>query len=283
MIKVFQEVEALRAYINAQKVEGNSVGYVPTMGALHEGHLSLINASKKACDITVCSIFVNPTQFDNAEDLEKYPRILDDDQALLESAGCEVLFAPSVAEVYPSGTAAKHEYDFGYIVKVCEGASRTGHFEGVAQVVRRLLEIVEPHSLFMGQKDYQQCMVINKLLEYMQSDTELVICPIIRETDGLAMSSRNRRLSEAERAESAILSESLRWIKNHFRDYSVNDLTAIASMMINKRKHCKTDYIELRHSKTLEMIEDSATADQVVVLAAAYVGPVRLIDNMIVV
>src|ERR1700691_4943551 len=191
---LFKRSAHLYRWLNHETVSGKSIGFVPTMGALHEGHISLITISKKETDITVCSIFVNPTQFNDPRDFQKYPITLEKDIALLEQAGTDVLFLPEVEEIYPKGTSGLEHYDLGRIETLLEGQYRPGHFQGVCQVMRRLLDVVRPDDLFMGQKDYQQCMVLQRLLELRGMPTRLHRCPILREPDGLAMSSRNMGL-----------------------------------------------------------------------------------------
>jgi len=197
---LFKKVADLQAYLDVKRSEGNVIGFVPTMGALHEGHLSLIRQSKAQSDITVCSIFVNPTQFNDKKDLDKYPRTTGADIELLTSVDTDVLCLPPVEEVYPPGLDTSLKLDFGTLATVMEGEFRPGHFDGMAQVVWRLLNMVGPNKLFMGQKDFQQLTIVRSMLKQMQSDIELIMCPIVREEDGLAMSSRNVRLLPAHRA-----------------------------------------------------------------------------------
>src|SRR5690242_13565632 len=198
---LFKKVIDLRKWLDHQRQTENNIGFVPTMGALHSGHLSLIEASKKENSITVSSIFVNPTQFNDPTDFEKYPVTIEKDIDLLEGIGCDAIFLPSVEEIYPNGTKSVKHYELGYLEKILEGKFRPGHFQGVCMVVERLLEIVEPDKLYLGQKDFQQCMVIRKLISLMgkENTISLEISPTLREPDGLAMSSRNVRLNEEER------------------------------------------------------------------------------------
>ena len=208
---IFKKEQDLRHYLTEQSTIGKVIGFVPTMGALHQGHRSLIARSRDSGALTVCSIFVNPTQFNDRSDFENYPVKEDSDIETLLDAGCDVLFLPSIDEMYPSGTTAGEQFDFGYLEATLEGAQRPGHFKGVAQIVHRLLDIVKPHFLFLGQKDYQQVIVIKKLLKLSGRDSKvkIVICPTIREQDGLAMSSRNVRLTEPQRALAGILYQCL--------------------------------------------------------------------------
>ena len=217
-MQIFVRSAALQGYLRDQKKAGKSIGFVPTMGALHEGHLSLIKSSKTKSDITVVSLFVNPTQFNNSEDYRLYPIQPEKDKAMLESIGCDVVFMPSADEIYPHGTEKLTSYELGYLESVMEGKFRPGHFQGVCQVVNRLLEIVNPTFLFLGRKDFQQCKVIERLLSLTgkSQDMQLVICPTLREANGLAMSSRNMRLSPDQRNKAAMIYEELIYLKGRF-------------------------------------------------------------------
>jgi len=281
MIKVFTTTNALTQHILALKENGKVVGFVPTMGALHQGHLSLIEKCKANSNVTVASIFVNPTQFDNKEDLIKYPDTTRKDITMLDAKGTDILYLPTVEEVYPNGDQPNENYDFGNVTEVAEGAFRPGHFNGVAQVVGLLLDYVQPNKLFMGQKDFQQCAVVDQLIDYKKMDIELVRCPTMRESDGLAMSSRNMRLNEAERKSAVVLSKALQYVKDNFKTDSVKNVINQATKMIDETPNSKTIYIDVRHSKTMENITDNSVTADAVVLGAANVGPVRLIDNML--
>src|ERR1041385_6497144 len=206
-MQIFKEIGPLKLHLQQKRKEGYSLGFVPTMGALHQGHLSLIYASKTAADVTICSLFVNPTQFNNQTDLEKYPRTPKKDISLLESAGCDVLFAPEITTMYERPGII--HFDFGTLDKVLEGKFRPGHFSGVAMVVSKLFHIVEPDHAFFGQKDYQQLQIVSKLVEELKFNIKIHGVPIMREPAGLAMSSRNQRLSEEEKQRALILHESL--------------------------------------------------------------------------
>src|ERR1700761_1849351 len=210
---IFKHKADLLPWLREQKTAGRRIGFEPTMGALHNGHISLINISKGTVDLTVCSIFVNPTQFNDPKDFQKYPITIEQDLLLLEKAGADALFLPPVTELYPNGTTGLEHYDLGPLETVLEGEFRPGHFQGVAQVMQRLLDIVRPDHLFMGSKDYQQCMVVQRLLEIMGLPAVLHRCPIVREPDGLAMSSRNVRLTAEERVRALAIYQSLRIIK----------------------------------------------------------------------
>jgi pantoate--beta-alanine ligase len=277
---VFKRIADLTAWLEKQRNSGKSIGFVPTLGALHEGHISLINISKKASQITVCSIFVNPTQFNDPKDFEKYPVTLEKDIVLLEKAAVDVLFHPGVSELYPSGTTGLEHYDLGRLETLLEGKSRPGHFQGVCQVMSRLLTVVRPDQLFMGQKDYQQCMVIQRLLALMDLPTRLRKCPIIREPDGLAMSSRNLRLTPPQRARATAIYRALLLIKEkgrHSGDTAIREGEALL-----KQADFQIDYITIADAATLEPITPAATSADIVALIAAFQGEIRLIDNMLI-
>jgi pantoate--beta-alanine ligase len=275
---IFKSASELSDHLSRTRAAGSSIGFVPTMGALHPGHLSLVGRSRGENSVTVCSIFVNPTQFNNPEDFRNYPNTIDRDVEQLLQAGCDVLFLPGVNEVYPPGHVKQH-YDLGPVEQVLEGAFRPGHFQGVCEVVDRLLEIVGPDRLYMGQKDFQQCMVIRRLLEISgRSNTvKLVIVPTMRETDGLAMSSRNLRLDEQQRHLSLEISRQLDWIRTHFKEASNEALQNGATEALQQAGF-QVDYISIAEPATLLPL--SGKQVPAVVLAAATIGPVRLIDNM---
>jgi pantoate--beta-alanine ligase len=277
---IFKYAGQLTRYIQQQKSAGRQIGFVPTMGALHEGHMALIRQSKKETDRTVCSIFVNPTQFNNASDYQHYPITIDKDIARLESAGTDILFLPSVSEMYPQGTDDLEQYDLGYLETVLEGKYRPGHFQGVCQVMSRLLNIVQPHQLFMGQKDYQQCMVVSRLLEIMQSPTRLVRFPTMREADGLAMSSRNLRLPPAHRAKAGTIFKCLQLIKETCKNgKNWKEIQAQAIDMLTTNGF-RIDYVELADAATLQPVHHCH--QPAVALIAAFLGEVRLIDNLLI-
>jgi pantoate--beta-alanine ligase len=276
---IFKQADALSQYLKEARNKGRSTGFVPTMGALHAGHLSLIEASRSATSLTVCSIFVNPTQFNNPEDFKHYPITIDTDIEMLISAGTDILFLPSANQVYPAGYKARH-YDLGFIETVLEGHYRPGHFQGVCQVVDRLLQVVEPDKLFMGQKDFQQCLVVRKLLELTgrTNSVELVIGNTVREENGLAMSSRNLRLQPAERELATTLFRELSWMKAELPTSTLEDLRHTARMHLEK-KGFQVDYFEIANAKDLSPANDKK--EPLVALVAAGIGPVRLIDNLL--
>jgi pantoate--beta-alanine ligase len=276
---LFRRLDDLSKWLKQEAASGRSIGFVPTMGALHAGHISLITISKKETDITVCSIFVNPTQFNDPKDFQKYPITLEKDIALLETAGADILFLPGVSELYPAGTADLEHYDLGRLETLLEGKYRRGHFQGVCQVMYRLLNIVRPDHLFMGQKDYQQCMVVRRLLTLTGLPTRLHRCLIIREADGLAMSSRNQRLNPAQRANATAIYHALHLLSQRFR---IDPTTALADAeAILKKADFQIDYISVADAATLEPVADPASAAKIVALIAAFQGEIRLIDNMI--
>ena len=258
----------------------NSIGFVPTMGALHPGHISLIGTSKQACSETVCSIFINPAQFNDSKDFEKYPNTIEKDIDALEKAGCDVLFLPSVSEMYPNGTQHVQTYDLGYLETVLEGKYRPGHFQGVCLVMQRLLTIIPSNQLYLGQKDYQQCMVIKKLVELENIKTTINICPTLRETSGLAMSSRNMRLSDKDKKQALKIFETLSYLKNNIRPGSLTALKQVAVNNLNDAGF-KVDYAEIADADNLEIIEQWDGQTKLVALAAAFLGNVRLIDNLL--
>jgi pantoate--beta-alanine ligase len=281
-VQVFQTAIELQNYLlNINKLEEKTIGFVPTMGALHEGHLSLIRASKEKTTLTVCSIFVNPTQFNDKKDYEKYPIHLDRDLEMLLTVGCEVVFVPSVEEIYPVGTHDKTSVDLGFIGKTLEAAHRPGHFEGVLQVVKRLLDIVQPDFLFLGQKDYQQCMVISKLIEHYQLPTQLIIGATKREEDGLAMSSRNARLNPEERKTAIKLSQALFYLKENMEQIPMAELIQEQINHLSEDSTIKVEYLSIVNGKTLEPVDTYQKEMPLTALIAAKVGEVRLIDNII--
>lgn len=277
---IFKRISDITQYIQNKKQQQAVTGFVPTMGALHEGHLSLIRKAKADCDLSICSIFVNPTQFNDPEDYHKYPVTLEQDIHLLEQSGCDVLFLPSVAEMYPVGSLPV-QYDIGYLETILEGAYRPGHFQGVCQIVHKLLTITQPDRLYMGQKDYQQCMVIKKLLSLVQSNTQLIVIETLRESDGLAMSSRNMRLSPEERTLATGLYQALSYISQHIQSGAVKPLLAQAESILLEHQ-LKADYVTIANAETLETIDSWDGQTGIVALVAAFMGKVRLIDNMVI-
>jgi pantoate--beta-alanine ligase len=278
---LFKKAEAITDFLLSLKKKGEKTGFVPTMGALHAGHLSLIKASKEEDNLTVCSIFINPTQFNDTADFEKYPITLEKDIYTLERAGCDIIFIPGVNEIYPEGTETKKKYELGYLENILEGKYRPGHFQGVCQVVDRLLNIVNPDNLYLGQKDYQQCMVLKKLVELTGKNIEIHICPTYREPDGLAMSSRNMRLNETERKQAVRIFETLNLIKEELKEGNLSQLKLKAADHLSSGGF-KVDYVEIANASTLQAIDHWDGQTQLVALCAAFLNEVRLIDNMLV-
>lgn len=278
---LFKKTAELHKWLESQRKVGIKIGFVPTMGALHPGHLSLIDSSRKENNITAASIFVNPTQFNEPKDFEKYPVTIEKDIDLLEEAGCDVLFLPSLSEIYPDGTKAAIHYDLGFLETVLEGKFRPGHFQGVCMVVHRLLEIVQPDNLYLGQKDYQQCMVITRLIELIKQKEKITVkvCPTLRENDGLAMSSRNMRLNETERKKAVTIYKCLSSIKKNLKTGSLLSLKENARLMLEE-KGFRADYVEIANAITLESADKWDGKKKLVALIAAFLGEIRLIDNM---
>jgi pantoate--beta-alanine ligase len=263
--------------------KAGQIGFVPTMGALHEGHLALIKQSKELAAITVCSIFVNPTQFNDINDFNKYPVTPQQDIALLQSVGCDILFLPSVEEIYPKGLQSKTTYELGFLENILEGKYRPNHFQGVCQVVERLLQIVMPNYLLMGAKDYQQCMVIKQLLHQVMpfKNIELVIVPTVREVSGLAKSSRNMRLSQDEADKATALYRTLYSVMGQLQPGGLNTVMHQAEERLLQVGFEKVDYVAVVDANTLELITEWDGKRKLVILAAAFINGVRLIDNII--
>lgn len=276
---LFKRINDLKKYIIDSREANTTIGFVPTMGALHAGHLSLIRASKKSGYLTVCSIFVNPTQFNDPSDYQQYPITIEQDIRLLEQENCDVLFMPDVQEIYPPGHQKK-QYRLGQLELYLEGKYRPGHFQGVCEVVDRLLDIVEPDLLFLGRKDYQQCMVITELIRLTGKSTRLEIVPTMREPGGLAMSSRNLRLSEADRKKAIAIYQTLQKIKTVIRPGEINQLSTEASATLLEAGFSKVDYVSIAHAHSLAPVEYWDGKTPLVALAAAFLSGVRLIDNI---
>lgn len=277
---IFHTIQPLQQYLQFQQKKGKTVGFVPTMGALHAGHQSLIEQSTQQADCTVCSIFVNPTQFNDPNDFKKYPVTIQADLALLLKAGNDVLFLPSVEEIYPNPNAESQNYALGFLETVLEGRYRPGHFQGVCQVMHRLLEIVKPDHLFMGQKDYQQCMVVSHLIATNNIASKMHIAPTLREANGLAMSSRNMRLLPEQRETAAAIYQTLLQMKAELAPGNLIPIKEKAAAFL-KAKGFRVDYTELAHAETLALLDHWNGTDPVVALIAAYLGEVRLIDNLL--
>ncbi|MFT4204431.1 MAG: pantoate--beta-alanine ligase [Chitinophagaceae bacterium] len=278
---IFKRIDDLQKFIKKKKENGRSVGFFPTMGALHDGHLSLLEKAEVETDVTVCSIFVNPTQFNDPNDFDKYPVSIEQDIYLLETHGCDVLFLPDATEIYPDGQELGEPYQLGTVEHVLEGAFRPGHFQGVCQVVNRLLDIVQPDELFMGQKDYQQIMVVQKMVEEKHIAVQMVIVPTKRAENGLALSSRNARLSKTGTDKALVLSRALSYIKNNIAKADFRILEENATREILDNGFSKVDYVSIRNANDLSEVDQYTRGVPLVVLTAAYIDGVRLIDNML--
>jgi len=278
---LFKKEADLRNWLDVQQRKDRQVGFIPTMGALHQGHISLIKSSKTSNAITLCSIFVNPTQFNDRKDFNKYPATPENDIYLLEKANCDVLFMPSENEIYPIGFKDIH-YDLGYLETILEGKYRPGHFQGVCKVMDRLLNIVRPNRLYLGQKDYQQCMVIKKLVDIIgfHQLIEIIVSPTLRENDGLAMSSRNMRLDKQSRQKVTVIFKSLCTIKENLAVKDIKSLKKDALIMLEENGF-KVDYVEIADANDLSIINEWDGRRKIVALIAAFINDVRLIDNMI--
>ncbi len=279
---IFSDPQELRNYLWKQKKEGKRIGFVPTMGALHNGHLSLVNRAKSSCETVVVSIFVNPTQFNDPSDLDKYPRHVEEDCSKLESVDCDVVFLPKVEDIYPDGAGEVKSYDYGLLTGVMEADSRQGHFDGVISVVRKFLKMVKPDVAFFGQKDFQQLAIIRHMVRTEDIPTTIVSCEIIRELDGLAMSSRNERLSEEERKAAKLLSKCLFEIDVLRHSMTVKEIEKWLEDQLGNEPLVKLEYFCVADAQTLEPCATWRDAFEMVCCIAAYVGHVRLIDNLII-
>lgn len=278
-MQVFREITSIRKFIIEQKSTGKKVGLIPTMGALHIGHLSLVRKSMAENSLTVVSVFVNPLQFTNPYDLEKYPRTIETDVQLLESVGCDILFCPLAEGIYHETPQLK--FDFGHLDKVLEGQFRPGHFNGVAVVVSKLFNIVQPDVAYFGQKDYQQFMVILKLVEALSFPVALVCCEIIRENNGLAMSSRNKLLSAEAQVAAGVIFLALSFAKGNILQMNIGAIKAkVEAMLLDNG--LRLEYFEMADRKNLNVLQSFDPHVPSVLLIAAYLGEVRLIDNVFV-
>jgi pantoate--beta-alanine ligase len=277
---IFKKSADLRRWLDIQKTVGKKTGFVPTMGALHAGHMHLVEACRSTTDLCICSIFVNPAQFNDPKDFEKYPVSTEKDIEMLARAGTDVLFLPSVPEIYPDGETGLETYDLGGLESILEGRFRPGHFQGVCQVMSRLLGLVKPDHLFMGQKDYQQCLVVNRLIHILRLTVTFHIVPTIREADGLAQSSRNRRLTPDQRKNAVAISQALNEIRGKLVSGNAGQVLEKARKKL-EAAHFKTDYISIARASDLQPIEDWNGKEKAVALIAAFQGDVRLIDNML--
>ena len=279
VMRVVNKIAEVKQFVSSQKKNGKTIGLVPTMGALHQGHISLVKEASNQCDVVIVSIFVNPSQFNNIEDLQRYPRNMEQDLTLLNKTGCELVFAPEVKEVYP--VPDERKFDFGSLEKVMEGFYRPGHFNGVAQIVSKLFDYVKPDKAYFGLKDFQQLAIIKELKNQQNLKTEIVDCPIIREKDGLAMSSRNLLLTNEERKNAPVIAATLIESCNFVPEWSVKKVADHVVNHINSVKGFEVEYFEIVNGNTLQRVDKWSDSNYIVGCIAVYVGKVRLIDNII--
>jgi len=277
-MQLVKHINDLKLILSELRKEGLSIGFVPTMGALHEGHLSLVENAGQQTNFVVVSIFVNPTQFNNKADLLRYPRNLDKDIKLLESSSCQLVFAPEPEEVYPEPDT--RQFNFGLLEQVMEGKFRPGHFNGVAQVVSRLFDIVQPDQAFFGQKDFQQLAIINKMVQNLQLQVKIISCPIIREADGLAMSSRNMLLDNEQRKAAVNISATLFEAQNKTGELTVEETCKWVINRINENHYLNTEYFEIVNTETLLPVKSWDDPCRKVGCIAVHCGEIRLIDNV---
>lgn len=273
----FIKIAPLQVFLNANK--SKSIGFVPTMGALHQGHLALIKNAQSLCDIVICSIFVNPKQFNKESDLVNYPNTIERDLLNLKKVNCDIVFIPEVEEIYPKNRIEKH-FDFGLLATEMEGEHRPGHFKGVALVIDRFFEIINPNYAFFGEKDFQQLAIIKALVKKLNSTIKIIGCPTVREASGLAMSSRNERLTEEEKKEASVIFKALSFVSKNKKNYSVVELKDYFFNEINKTKHLSTEYFEIADGNSLQKINNWSESIYPVAFTAVNVRDVRLIDNM---
>lgn len=277
---IFTKISQINSFLSHIAQKGSRIGFVPTMGALHDGHLTLIRKANDENDVSVCSIFVNPTQFNNPDDLKKYPRLIEKDILLLEKNGCDVLFYPDAKEMYKDGEELL-SVDLLGIDKRLEGEHRPGHFNGVATIVKKLFDAVVPHKVYFGQKDYQQVLVVKTVVKQLNVPVEIIAVPTVREKSGLAMSSRNLRLTNEERENAAEIYRVLLWAKENLTMLEIAEIEKEAGDRLAKIKGAAVEYFELADGETLAPVTGYKNGQKVVALIAVQVGAVRLIDNMV--
>lgn len=291
---ILNSIQQLQNHLNGIRNNKITIGFVPTMGALHQGHISLINAAKSECQVVVCSIFVNPTQFNDIKDLKKYPRTLENDCLMLEKANCDIVFAPEIKEMYTfeelelkrqgkedkSWTQGK-TVGFGILDKVMEGAQRPGHFNGVAQVVSKLFRIVQPNKAYFGQKDFQQLAIIRSMTKQLGMPIKIIACPIFREPNGLAMSSRNERLTKEERSLASILFKTLFEVKERVDSLNTKALTEYVESKLKSEPRIQFEYFEIVDSETLLTADGKFQVKSAVACLAVKIATIRLIDNVV--
>lgn len=275
---VFAKIKSVQEKIKSLK-NGTTIGFVPTMGALHEGHLSLVEKAKKENDLVVVSIFVNPTQFDNADDLINYPKTIDQDLSLLKSTYCDIVFTPTPEEIYANDIQSK-SFDFGGLEFQMEGKFREGHFNGVGTIVERLFEIVKPHKAYFGEKDFQQIQIIRKMTEKRKLPIQIIACPIHREKDGLAMSSRNTRLTKEQRAAAPFIYETLKKVKIKFGTKNASEVLRCVENEFKNYPLFTLEYVEIADEETLLPVETKNPTKKYRAFIAVFAGKVRLIDNI---
>jgi pantoate--beta-alanine ligase len=276
---IFTKISQINKFLTGIARKGSSIGFVPTMGALHNGHLTLIRKANEENDVSVCSIFVNPTQFNNPEDLKKYPRLIEKDILLLEKSGCNVLFYPDADEMYGKNEGML-TVDLLGIDKRLEGEHRPGHFNGVATIVKKLFDAVAPHKAYFGQKDYQQVLVVKTMVKQLNVPVEIIAVPTVREESGLAMSSRNLRLTDTEREDAAEIYRVLIWAKENLNGLGAGEIEKAGRERLAKIPNAVVEYFELADGETLTPLDEYRMGQKVVALTALQVGAVRLIDNM---
>ncbi|MCL7762235.1 pantoate--beta-alanine ligase [Polaribacter sp. Z014] len=278
-MKIFNTKQEIKDYLTSKKEENKTIGFVPTMGALHEGHLSLIKKAIKKNDLVVVSIFINPTQFDNPEDLVKYPKTIENDTKLLESVSCDVLFLPSVKEIYAENIASE-KFDFDGLEHQMEGKFRNGHFDGVGTIVKTLFEIVTPNRAYFGQKDFQQLQIIKKMVKKNRLPVKIKGCPIFREKDGLAMSSRNTRLTTEHRNAAPFIYKTLKTARKKFGTENAVKVTEWVENQFKKHPFLELEYFTIADEKTLETIKNKESNKKYRAFIAVFAGEIRLIDNI---
>ncbi len=279
MMQVIESVDSLGKIIRVARNKGEEIGFVPTMGALHDGHLALVKQCIEENDVSVVSIFVNPTQFNNKSDLENYPRTMDADLKLLEALGTNIVFTPAVSEMYPEPD--NRTFNFGALSTVMEGEHRPGHFDGVAQIVSKLFNAVDPHKAYFGEKDFQQLAIIREMVRMLRYDVKIVPCPIIREKDGLAMSSRNTRLKSDARKSAPLIWKTLSLSCEMARKASIDEVKSQVISAINADPHLEVEYFEISGVKDLQPVREWGKPGENIGCIAVFAGDIRLIDNII--
>ncbi len=281
-MKIVYQISEIKDLLMQVRSQNKTVGFVPTMGALHEGHLSLLERSQEKCDISIVSIFVNPTQFNDPNDFLKYPKLLEQDIELLENKKCDVLFCPSVEEMYPNGLEERLNFPLGLLEEVLEGEKRKGHYQGVVTILDALFKAIQPDFVFMGQKDFQQVLVVKTFSKELFPNIQIISCPTERDSDGLAKSSRNLRLSAEARQTALRLSQALFYIKNKFDQQNPSKIIEEAKKMFLEHPNVQLEYLEMRDSNTLEALSyETWPKNNAVLLIAAFVDSIRLIDVLL--